>query len=170
MVDVNKNIRKVCSFYASDWHLITMLLPHVNKSINEENKITTILEENAQDKVETLLSKLRIPNEKEILKIGWKERKIEVEEIQKIIEENANKKQDIEIIISGKNEYIEKVNNIIDDYVSKNEKAEEINIKIVNCYYVENISNIKEILNNHDAVLNTAGEKSTSQYLINIGM
>ena len=140
MNNVNKNIRKVCSFYASDWHLITMLLPHVNKAINEENKIITILEEDAQDKVEMLLGKLRITN---------------------------NEKT--EIIIAGSNEYIEKVNNIIENYASQ-EEAEQKDIKVINCYYIENIRNIKEVLNNHDAVLNTAGEKGAKEYLMQISI
>ena len=29
-------IEKICSFYVSDWHLVTMLLPYVNKEINEK--------------------------------------------------------------------------------------------------------------------------------------
>jgi len=170
MINVNKNIRKVCSFYASDWHLITMLLPHINKSINEENKIITILEEDAQDKVETLLSKLSLPKEKEILNIGWKKREINDTEIQEIIKKNADTKNNIEIVVSGKNEYIEKVNNIIENYTSENEFVENININIINCYYIENVTNIKEILNNHEAVLNTAGEKDVNTYLLQINM
>lgn len=170
MINVNKNIRKVCSFYASDWHLITMLLPHINKSINEKNKIITILEENAQDKVETLLSKLRLPNGKEILNIGWNERKINDTEIQEIIRNNAETKSNMEIIVSGKNEYIEKINNIIEKYVYENEELENTNINIINCYYIENITNIKEILNKHEAVLNTAGEKDVNTYLLQINM
>ena len=39
-----KNVLKLCSFYVSEWHLITMLLPYINKKVNEETKIATILE------------------------------------------------------------------------------------------------------------------------------
>ena len=27
MADINKNLKSICSFYASEWHLVTMLLP-----------------------------------------------------------------------------------------------------------------------------------------------
>ena len=70
-----------------------------------------------------------------------------------------------EVITAGSNEYIEKVNNIIENYASQ-EEAKQKDIKVINCYYVENISNIKEVLNNHDAVLNTAGEKGAKEYLM----
>ena len=44
MTENNPNINRVCSFYASDWHLLTMLLPNIDRKINEGVKITTILE------------------------------------------------------------------------------------------------------------------------------
>ena len=44
-------IKKICSFYVSDWHMITMLLPHVNNAINNKTKITTILEDDYKDKI-----------------------------------------------------------------------------------------------------------------------
>ena len=39
-----QNVKKVCSFCVSDLHLITMLLPHLNKKVKENEKIITILE------------------------------------------------------------------------------------------------------------------------------
>ena len=36
---LNNNIEKLCSFYVSDWHLVTMLLPYINKEINENANI-----------------------------------------------------------------------------------------------------------------------------------
>lgn len=162
MVNDNKNITKVCSFYASDWHLITMLLPHINKTIDEGAKITTILEEDAQDKVETLLQKLKLDNTKKILNINW--RKKELDNIN--IENNNNEK--LEFIISGSSEYINKANELIENYVKTKEIKSEI--KIINCYFAEENLDIKEILNNHKAVLNTAGEKTTAEFMKSISM
>ena len=31
----NNNVKKLCSFYVSDWHLVAMLLPYINQKINE---------------------------------------------------------------------------------------------------------------------------------------
>lgn len=162
MVNENKNITKVCSFYASDWHLITMLLPHINKTIDVGAKITTILEEDAQDKVETLLQKLKLYNTKKILNINW--RKKELDNIN--IENDNNEK--IEFIISGSSEYINKANELIENYVKTKEIKSEI--KIINCYFAEENLDIKEILNNHKAVLNTAGEKTTAEFMRSISM
>ena len=30
----DNNLTKLCSFYVSDWHLVTMLLPYINQKIN----------------------------------------------------------------------------------------------------------------------------------------
>ena len=69
MVNINKNIKKVCSFYVSDWHLTTMLLPHINEKVNEGVKITTILENDLRENIEKLLRKLKLKNTEKILKI-----------------------------------------------------------------------------------------------------
>ena len=44
----DNNLTKLCSFYVSDWHLVTMLLPYINKKINEQAQIATILENNVE--------------------------------------------------------------------------------------------------------------------------
>ena len=38
MEKVSRKTTKLCSFYVSDWHLVTMLLPYLNEEINKENK------------------------------------------------------------------------------------------------------------------------------------
>jgi len=72
MAQLDKNIKKVCSFYISDWHLVTMLLPNIDKKINKGIKITTITETNLTEKIQALLDKLKIKNKEKILNIGWK--------------------------------------------------------------------------------------------------
>ena len=46
---LNKCIEKVCCFYASDWHLTVMLLPYINKNIDEKNKIYMKFEHSIED-------------------------------------------------------------------------------------------------------------------------
>ena len=41
MENQKKNIFKLCSFYVSDWHIVTMLLPYINSQINENKKNNT---------------------------------------------------------------------------------------------------------------------------------
>ncbi len=167
MVNENKNITKVCSFYVSDWHLITMLLPHINKTINERNKVTTILEDDAQEKVEILLNKIKIENANNIININWRKKdvsNIKIEELE--LEETED--IDNEIIIAGSIEYINEANDLIEDYVKNNDFKGRI--KIINCYLAEENLNIKEILNDHRAVLNTAGERTTKEFMKSINM
>ncbi len=156
MVNINKNIKKVCSFYVSDWHLITMLLPHINEKINEEVKITTILENDLREYMETLLGKLRLKNTDKILNIDWNKTK----DLQAKLEEIINSD---EVIVNGSMEFINKSNKIIQKELEGDEGK---SIKIINCYDFNNYKDkIKEILDQHDTVLNTSGEKSKEEYL-----
>ena len=156
MVNINKNIKKVCSFYVSDWHLITMLLPHINEKINEEVKITTILENDLREYMETLLGKLRLKNTDKILNIDWNKTK----DLQAKLEEIINSD---EVIVNGSMEFINKSNKIIQKELEGDEGK---SIKIINCYDFNNYKDkVKEILDQHDTVLNTSGEKSKEEYL-----
>lgn len=154
-------VSKICSFYASDWHMITMLLPHVNKMINEGTKITTILEQDSSNKIQILLSKLRLKNERQIGRINWKKTENIKHKIKEILEDNIG--ENIEIIICGSKQYMDSVNENIEEYVKDNDEINNY-IKIVNCYNIEEI-NAKEILEKHDGVLNTAGEKEKNTFL-----
>ena len=71
-MEVQKNnLTKLCSFYVSDWHLVTMLLPYINQKINEQAKIATILEKDIRENVETLVEKLNLKNREKILNLNW---------------------------------------------------------------------------------------------------
>lgn len=164
MVNENKHITKVCSFYVSDWHLITMLLPNINKKINERNKITTILEEDAQEKVEILLNKLKIENANKIMNIDWRKKNINNIKIEDL--KLADTGEENEIIVAGENSFINKVNELIEDFA----KTFKGKIRIVNCFQAEKELDIRNILNNHRAVLNTAGERTTTEFMKSISM
>lgn len=161
MVNFNKNINKTCSFYVSDWHLITMILPHINKSINDGKKITTILEQDSSEKIKILVSKLNLKNDRQILRINWEKTDTPKEKIKDILKNNSNDK--LEIIVSGSVNYIENVNTLIETYVDNNNA--DTNIEIINCYSLEEKVDISQILKKHTHVLNTAGEKETSEYI-----
>ena len=66
----DNNLTKLCSFYVSDWHLVTMLLPYINKKINEQAQIATILENNVEENVKKLVEKLNLKNKEKILKLN----------------------------------------------------------------------------------------------------
>lgn len=163
MAQLDKNIKKVCSFYISDWHLVTMLLPNIDKKINKGIKITTITETNLIEKIQTLLDKLKIKNKEKILNIGWRTKEINENEIKEILKETN------EIIINGSIEYIERVNKLIEKIKSENFKEKEITI--INCYDITKYENkVKEIIENHDKILNTSGEKDKQEYISSISI
>ena len=159
-----ENIMKLCSFYVSDWHLVTMLLPYINRKINEKEKIVTVLENDIKNNVETLVKRLNLRNEEEILNIDWSKRDNYLS-INKLL--NNNIEENIIIIVNGTKEYIKEANKNIDTIIEKNrDKINQKNIKIINCYeIVEFNGSIVEILDNHDKILNTSGEKEINEVI-----
>ena len=64
-----------------------MLLPYLNKQINEDVEITTIFEKIEKQHIEEVLGKLNIKNKEKILDINWLDsNKNTNEEINKVIE------------------------------------------------------------------------------------
>lgn len=167
MENLKNSTEKICSFYVSDWHLVTMILPYINKELNEKANIITILENNIQNNIETLIKKLNLKNTNEILEIDWKNcQGAKYPEIVKKINTLTEKKSNLNIIfINGSKNYIDLVNKNIDKLMQKNpNKFKNMKIKIINCYEVTEFNgDIKEILDKHVKILNTAGEKYISE-------
>ncbi len=160
---VEKTIEKICSFYVSDWHLVTMLLPYINKEINEKANIITILEKDIEQNIKTLIDKLNLKNKEKILNINWKKTNgIKYSEIRKKIKEEIIEDKLNIIFINGKKNYIDIVNKNIEKFLAENSKKyKEINIKIINCFEVGDFNmNIIDILSEHTRILNTSGEKA----------
>lgn len=156
------NIERLCSFYVNDWHLVTMLLPYINKQINEKANIITILGNNIEQNVKTLISKLNLKNEQEILKLDWSALKeLKEEDITgklKSLKENNIKNV---VFISGNKTYIDIINQNVEKYMKEEKNVQDINIKIIDCYEVGEFNiNMKAILEEHDKMLNTSGEKN----------
>ena len=72
MEKLENSPERICGFYVSDWHLVTMILPYINKELNEKANIVTILEKDIEKNIKTLISKLNLKNEKKVLKLNWK--------------------------------------------------------------------------------------------------
>ena len=159
---LKNNIEKLCSFYVSDWHLVTMLLPYINKQIDEKANVITLLENDIEENMKTLIKKLNLRNEQKILNINWKKTNgIKYSELKNKMKEL--KKSDIlnVIFINGNKSYIDITNKNIEKFLNDNaKKYKEINIKIINCFEVSEFNlNMEEILHVHDKILNTSGEK-----------
>ena len=159
---LDNDVERLCSFYVSDWHLVTMLLPYINKEINEKANIITILENDIEENIKILTKKLNLKNEEKIFNLNWKKTNgIKYTEI-----ENKMKKLEKDevlnvIFINGNKNYIDLTNKNIDKFLKENkEKYKKINIKIIDCYEVGEFNiNMREILDKHNKILNTSGEK-----------
>ncbi len=139
--------QKICSFYISEFHLLTILLPYINEKIIEKRKIAVILQKDISENVESYLKNVRnlnLNNEK-IINIGWK----------KSNEKNIENLEGKDVVVIGNKEYIETVN----------EQIENIDVKeILNCYKVNEIERIDKILSNHQKVLNTEGTRESKNF------
>jgi hypothetical protein len=163
MVYTNDNIKKICNFYVSDWHLAVMLLPYINKEINKGTKITTVFQNNMRNNIETLVRKLNLKNEKEILQIDWNTKNNSI--LERYVKENLSGGEENLFIINGDKEYVEKSNEKVIEYIGKN-KTKKNFIKIVDCYEVEqNEEKMYNIIKMHDCVLNTSGEHNIEKII-----
>ena len=156
---LDNDVERLCSFYVSDWHLVTMLLPYINKQINCESNIITILENDIEENIKTLIKKLNLKNEKKILNLNWKKSNgIKYTEIQKKMKEMKKNNILNIIFINGNKNYIDMTNANIEKFIKDNK--EKYNLKIINCFEVGEFNiNMQEILQHHDKILNTSGEK-----------
>lgn len=152
----NDNIKKICNFYVSDWHLAVMLLPYINKEINEGVKITTIFEKDMKENIETLIGKLNLKNKDRILQINWSNENND--NIEDYIQENVDEKKENLFIINGNKEYIENTNEKLFKCIKEKGLKNNL-VKIVDCYEVsKNEEKMYNIIKMHDSILNTSGE------------
>lgn len=144
---LKKDVQKICCFYASDWHLTVMLLPYISKKIKENASINMKCENNIEEKINILLNKLELKNKKDILNNI---------NLNNLVAEDEIDESEILYIVSGSMDYIEDTNENIVQYYKDKEK----NVKIINCYEVNEESDLVEIIdkNNYTQILNTSGE------------
>ena len=161
-------IRKTCGFYVSEYHLVTMLLPHIVTKVEKGVKIDTILNKDIKQEIKDLVSKLNINDitKAKILNINWEKiKETDFNHIKNYMEEVVRDNTDIEIIINGTKEEIDLVNKNIEYWLDMNiEKIEGIHINIINCYEVSEFnSNLNSILNENEYIINTSGEYPVEQ-------
>ena len=139
------NIRKLCCFYASDIHLITMLLPYINERINKSTKVITILENDMSKSANKVINAIQGKKSDDLLSIDWKNK-----DFKYLYEADIENKL---ILINGNDDFIERANQIISE---RKEKCE-----ILDCYeLLQGKENLEKILDEHEKVVNTIGEKS----------
>ena len=150
MFTKEKKIEKICSFYASDYHLEMIMIPYINKKIEEQANVEIITEKNLTKTATDVISKINIPEKRksEIMKIDWSNNDIEK------IRKNEKNEENV-IFVIGKQNYIDNINKEINNMSKDNSR-----IKVVNCYSLEDVqNNMPQIVANHSKVLNTIEEK-----------
>ena len=120
MRENSSNIQKVCSFYVSNMHFATMILPFVNKKMKEDANIITFFESNYTTNIELVLSKLTVKEEdkKQLLEINWKcTNVLKYLNVEKVLKSKFIRNGNNLIIVNGKEEYINIVNGCIERYL-----------------------------------------------------
>ena len=149
-----KTKEKICAFYASDYHFEMMSLPYINKNLDENNKIIIFTENNLENTINILLSKINFKEEKKkkIFNIDWKDN--DLEKFKKM-KEDKKIGRNVIIFIKGKENYINNINKNIEKWIEN-----ENNFKIIDCYDVNEIAdNMDNIMKKYEKILNTSGEK-----------
>lgn len=155
------NLKRTCSFYISEFHLSTLLLPYITEKVRKNVQIETFIENSIEENIKKVIRGINIEEyiKKEILKIDWND--FELIKYSKIVDRIKVEDRDINIIVSGSKEYIENINIGINRLIQNlNAKGlrDKINVTINNCYPVKEVLSVKEILDKHDLLLNTSGE------------
>ena len=66
---------KTCAIFASDYHFEMISLPYIEKNLEKNNKVIILTENNLEDTIEKLVSKVNLSEEKKkkILNLNWKQ-------------------------------------------------------------------------------------------------
>ncbi len=151
---MRKNIsEKTCLFYVSDYHFEMIGLLNINKEMKENKKVIVLTENNLEETVENLLSKIILKEEeKDKLKnINWTN---DEEEKFKQLKTAIKNNDKISIYVKGSEKYIEEQNKKIEEITTKNEIKEKISITdCYNFYEIEKKS--KEIVKKYKSNLVT---------------
>lgn len=161
-----ESVTKMCSFYVSDAHLATMLLPYLTKKLQQGNQIYTLLEEDLKPTIEKLLEKLNLEEKlkREISNINWN-KKIEYKysDFEKDLKRNLDLSKETYLMIMGSTNHI-KINHAnLEQYLEK-EDQKNIKIHIIDCYEaIRSQADIEEILGKYEVMINTLGEKKIEE-------
>ena len=139
---------RICCFYASREHLMSILLPYINEKLEENQNIVTILEEDIGKETKDLKKIFNFEKE------NWSK----IEEVLKRKENLKNSEfKDSIVIIIGNNSFLEQKN-----------KIDEAKI-VINCFeLMQGLDKIEKILEESDKILTTKGLKEISEMFTQI--
>lgn len=143
------SIEKICSFYASELHLTTILMQYIYEKTKEGRKILNILEKDLKKEAESVIELFKCKDalKSDIKRIGWEKANKElINKLEKSYDEDI-------IIVAGSQNFIEGVREKLPN-----------NKTIINCYeLLENANDAMNVLDNHDYILMTDGVKKVKE-------
>ena len=142
--------KRAYMFYVSDYHFEMIGLLNINKELNQNKKVIILTQNDLEETVGTVLSKINIKDEEKqkIKNINWKhDDNSKYKEIKLALAED----QEISVYIKGDEKYIQLQNKKIDEILNvKN------NISITDCYnFYEIAEKSGEIIRKYDQALVT---------------
>ncbi|MCI8759923.1 MAG: hypothetical protein HFJ34_02160 [Clostridia bacterium] len=150
-----KNTReKICAFYTNDYHFEMMSLPYIDTRMEKDDEIIILTENSLEESMQTLLERtnLKEDKKKQILELDWKNN--DSEKIKSLEPKIKDDKNTI-IFVKGKEKYIQQINEDL-----RKKIPNQNHVKIIDCYELEEIGeNLREVMNQYDKILKTAGEK-----------
>lgn len=135
--------KKTCMFFASDYHFEMISLLNIRKEIEENKKVIIITENNLEDTLEKLITRVNFSSEEKdkIKNINWTNENSE--KFKEIINENKN----IDIYVKGSEKHIIDTNKKIEKIMEENK--EKI-INVIDCYDINEVAKrSNEILDNY---------------------
>jgi len=139
-----------------------MVIPYIKKQLDLDIGVSTFFEYNLKENAKELLSKMMLGDQDKslVLEVDWDSKSsYKFSNVEKEVKENLSNLKELNILITGSNQYITAANEHLENFFAKNmKKIEGKYITIINCYEVTQFNdNIKEILREHELILNTSG-------------
>ena len=74
MMKENKREKRLCLFFASDYHFEMISLPYINESLKKNENVIIMTENNLDSSVDKVLSRINLDEEEKnkLTKIDWK--------------------------------------------------------------------------------------------------
>ena len=151
MIKENKREKKLCLFFASDYHFEMISLPYINENLKKNKDVVIMTENDLGNSVDKVISSINLNKEEKnrLNKINWKN-----DELNKFKDvKNADKEgRELLIFVKGKENYINNMNKNIENWINLR------NVEIVDCYDINEVqNNVGEIAKKYDNVLFSSG-------------
>ena len=151
MMKENKRENKLCLFFASDYHFEMISLPYINESLKKNENVIIMTENNLDSSVDKVISSINLNEEERnrLTRVDWKNDNLD--KFRKIKIANQEGKDTL-IFVKGKENYINNMNENIENWINNNE------VTVVDCYDISEIQDeVSDIAKRYDKILSTSG-------------